>query len=353
MQNPILKGDKMLTRTLFSIILGISILGLIGFSQSAFAAPYILDNGPGDGTLNVGVDGFGAFGLASGSDTTDAFYDPVGGVGSSETTFESAIAIRTDLAMGTRDFLASGFIGSSGGLVNPTVTGSSTSGTSSFSNGGLDFTLEQTLSPTFTGPMQTGTVLTQTYTITSNVPFEIVRYLDGDLRFDGSLMDGGGRLILGDGTEVLFETDSATGSSDDTTFVGITGEGGIIPITNRYEIDSFDGLRSGIISGSDLDDIITGDTGDADEFIDAGNGYDVTLAIRNTFQPGTTVYVTKTIFGSGAPEDIVITPVGGNIIPIDSMALMISGFQSISFWVIPLGIISIVSGAYLTRRKWK
>ena len=343
----------MLARTLFSIIIGLSVLGLIGFSQSAFAAPYVLDNGPGDGTLNVGVDGFGAFGLSSGSDTTDAFYDPVGAVGSSATTFESAIAIRTDLAMGTRDFLASGFIGSSGGLANPIVIGTPTSGSSSFSNSGLSFTLEQTLTPTFTGPMQTGTVLTQTYTITSSVPFEIVRYLDGDLRFDGSLVDGGGRLILGDGTEVLFETDSATGSSTDTTFVGITGEGGIIPISNRYEIDQYDGLLDGIILGTDLDNIITGDSGDADEFIDAGNGYDVTLAIRNTFQPGTTVYVTKTIFGSGAPEDIVITPVGGTIIPIDSLALMISGFQSISLWMIPLGIISIASGAYLTRRQWK
>ena len=346
----------MLMRSLFSIILGIAILGLFGFSQSAFAAPYTLDNGPGDGTISVGVDGFGAFGLAIGTDSTNAFYDPVGATGPTETTFESAIAIRTDITTGARSFLASGFIGSSGGLTNPTVTGSLTSGSSTFSNSGLSFTLIQTLAPTFTGSSQTGTILTQTYTITSSVPFEIVRYIDGDLRFDGSLTDGGGRLILGDGTEVLFETDSATGSSSTTTFVGITGEGGTVLTSNRYEIDSFSGLRTRIISGTALDDSIKGDGGDADQFIDAGAGYDVTLALRNTFPSGTSVYVTKTLFGSGAPEDIqTSSPIGGTIIPIDATSLLIAGFEKNSFSL--LGALTLVGAVafgalyYTSKRK--
>jgi len=42
---------------------------------------------------------------------------------------------------------------------------------------------------------------------------DLVRYFDGDLGFDGSLIDGG-RLVA-NGTEILFETDSATGSADE------------------------------------------------------------------------------------------------------------------------------------------
>ena len=188
-------------------------------------------------------------------------------------------------------------------------------GASSFTFGGLSFALTQTLTPLLSGTTQTGSVLTQAYTITNpglaSSSFELIRYLDGDLLFDGSLVDGGGRLFLG-GTEVLFETDSATGTATSTTFVGITGEGGTTPVADRFEIDSYSGLRSRIVAGTALDDIVTGDGADADQFIDAGNGYDVTLALRNLFTlvPGASdVYSTRTIFGSGSPETVVVTPV--------------------------------------------
>jgi len=332
----------MYSRSLFSIILGISMLGLFGFSQSAFAAPYTLTNSPGDGTVTVGVDGFGAFGLAVGPDSTNARYDPVGVLGPTDTTFDTGTAIRMSTTSGTRQFLTSGIIGGSGSLTNPTVTGSSTSGTSSFSFGGLSFTLIQTLTPLLSGSSQTGSTLTQTYTITnpsgSPVSFELVRYLDGDLRFDGSLIDGGGRLIAPDGTEILFETDTAAGTGTSTTFVGITGNGGTAPASNRYEVDSYSGLSSRIIGGFALDDTITGDGADSDQFIDTGSGYDVTLALRNTFSLGSgasVVYVTKTIFGSGAPEDVGGNPVGGELLPIDTTALVIAGIQSGALWALP------------------
>lgn len=166
------------------------------------------------------------------------------------------------------------------------------------------------------GLTQSGTVLTQTYVITNTstaggrLSFELLRYLDGDLQFNGSISDGGGRLVAS-GAEILFETDSATGSSTSTTFIGITGEGGQVPATGRYEIDSFSGLRARIVNGTALDDLITGDGADADEFIDAGNGYDVTLALRNVFlldvgQSAT--YVTRTIFGNGTPDTVINVP---------------------------------------------
>jgi hypothetical protein len=283
---------------------------LCGSGGMAGAAPFILTNAPGDATVTVGVDGYGAFGSSVGGDSTDANYDPVGAIGVAGTTFESGVAIRFGAA-GPRSFLTSGDIGGSGGLVNPAVAGNATSATSSFTFGGLSFSLTQTLTPLLDGPTQTGSLLTQTYAITNTtggtLDFELLRYIDGDLQFDGSITDGGGRLVLPDGTEILFETDTAAGTATSTTFVGITATGGTIPGTNRYEVDSFAGLRDRIISGSGLDNTITGDGGDADQFIDTGSGYDVTLALRNLFSLGagaSTTYTTQTIFGTGAPEDI-------------------------------------------------
>ena len=281
------------------------------FAGSATAVPYTLANTPGDGSVTLGVDGYGTFGLAPGPNSTDATYDPVGASPpAAVTTFDSGVAIRIGTAA-TRSFLTSGSIGGSGGLVNPVVSGSLTSGSSSFTFGGLSFSLTQVLAPTFVGVVRTGSVLTQTYAITNPgaaaTSFEMLRYLDGDLRFDGSLIDGGGRLFTGSGTEVLFETDSATGTSTSTTFLGITGEGGTIPTTGRYEIDSFSGLRSRIIAGTALDDTVTGDGADADQFIDAGGGYDVTLALRNLFTlaaGASGTYVTRTFWGTGAPADV-------------------------------------------------
>ena len=150
----------MYSRTILLVILGVAMLGIFGFSQSAFAAPYVLSNGPGDGSLSVGVDGFGSFGSGIiGGDASDASYDPVGAGGPGDTTFQSAIAIRTGTS-GSRTFLSSGPIENSGNLANPPVTGTATSGTSSFSFDGLSFTLTQTLTPLFTGGSQTGTTLT-------------------------------------------------------------------------------------------------------------------------------------------------------------------------------------------------
>jgi hypothetical protein len=269
-------------------------------TTGAWAAPFTLTNGPGDGTVSVGVDGFGAFGSSLSADASDAIYDPVGAGAPAGTSFQSELAIRFGTA-GARTFLATP------GLANPSVTGSATSANSSFLFGGLSFQLQQTIVPLFSGGLLTGTELRQTYSIlnttASALSFEIVRYLDGDLLFDGSLTDGGGRLFSGP-TEILFETDSATGSSTSTTFVGITALGGTIPLANRYEIDSFSGLRSRIAAGNALSDGVAGDGADADQFIDAGNGYDVTLALRNEFSLGAgglTTYTTSTFFGSGAP----------------------------------------------------
>ena len=305
---------KIMNRELFSKTLKLVAVGttvaVSFYGTQVLAAPYTLNNGTGDGTLRVGVDGFGSFGSSVGSNATNAFYDPIGSQGPTNTSFESGLAIGFG---GQRTFLTSGDIGGSGSLTNPTVTGTSTLGQSSFSFNGLGFNLTQALSSIFTEGSQTGSLLTQTYSITnttsSDLNFDLVRYLDGDLQFDGSITDGGGRIDpIGGGTEILFETDSATGTADLSTFVGITGQGGTIPTSNRYEINGYSGLRSKIISGTSLNNTIAGDGADPDQFIDAGNGYDVTLALRNVFllAPGeTTSYTTQTAFGAGEPGQTV------------------------------------------------
>ncbi len=302
-KSPIPFASALSTAAVFSLIL------------SGSASALTLTNGPGDGTVSVGVDAFGSFGSAvGGSGTSNAFFDPVGVGAPAGTTFDSGIAIGFGAG---RTFMTSGSIGgSSGGSVTTAISGTTTTATSAFSFGRLAIELTQTLTAIFSGMTQTGSELTQVYKITnmsgSTSAFDVVRYIDGDLLFDGSLTDGGGRLFAGM-TEILFEIDSATGTADPTTFIGITGEGGTTPATGRYEIDSFSGLRSRTIAGTDPDDTITGDSGDADEFIDSGAGYDITMVLRSEFSlldGEMATYTTRTIFGEGAPG--AVTDPGGN-----------------------------------------
>jgi len=333
--------------TNYSIIFGIIILGLFGSSQIAFAAPFILNNGPGDGTVTVGVNGFGGFGSFNGPDASDAIFDPVADL-PAKTTLASAIAIRS--GPGVWSFLTSGSdMFGSGGLTNPTfdLGSTPTMAISSFSSNGLNFNLVQTLTKTFSG-----TTLTQTYTISnpndpnaiptpSPIDIDLLRYFDGDLFFDGSILDGGGRLVNLDGIEILFETDALGTSSTPSTFVGIITDEGTELTIDRFEINQFPTLGSNIVfGGNPLGNSVFNDGADLDEFIDTA--YDVSLALSNNgFSLGageSVVYVTKTVFGDGAPEDVEIDPpiefVGGIIFPIDTVALLIAGAQFNAFFIL-------------------
>ena len=286
------------------------------------AAAAVLVNGAGDAKVTVGVSNAGAFGTSTGvTGAGPATYDPVGAIGPASTTFESYVYFRVG-PTGARTNLSA--------LSALVMESSATSMTSTFSQSGLNFTLLQTLSDLISGGTQTGSLLTQTYSFTnttdSTLTFEFIRYIDGDLDFDGSLIDGGGRLVSG-GREILFETDSATGSADSATFLGIYNEGGA---STGFEIDSFSGLRGRIGAGNALDNLITGDGGDADEFIDAGNGYDVTLGLGRTFTlaaGASGTFTSGTIFGSGAPQDIVLPPPTNGAVPEPgTWAMMLLGF---------------------------
>ncbi len=280
----------------------------------------VLTTGTGDGNLTVEVDGYGSFGAAVGIGSDQgAIYDPIGPISAASTTFQSGVALRFG-SVGPRQFLTSGFIFGTSTLPSIPTTGSATSIVSNFSIDSLAIELTQTVSRLFNSAnVQTGSYLTQRYVITNTssapVNFELVRYIDGDLLFDGSLYDGGGRLLT-QGREFLFETDAGGGGETDTTFFGIDATGGTIPTSGRFELESYSTLGNSVASGAALNDTIWGDF-DGDGFIDAGAEYDVTLALRNVFTlaPGATAsYTTRTVFGSGQPdalpEDPVVSIVG-------------------------------------------
>ncbi len=284
-----------------------------GFMSGAAGAA-VLTIGSGDGSLTVDVDPFGR--------TFDAVYDPLSpSIGGASTIFDSYIAINSGPG-----FLP--FDEFSGAGVEATVLSSTpTSLVSEFSINFLTFQLTQTVFQNFdvdTGDL-IGATLQQQLSISNNaaVPnsFQLIRYLDGDLAFDGSIIDGGG-VIVQNGSRVLFEVDSVLGAggggdegggevivaqaaaTDDdiqTTFVGITAVGGTIPDSGSFQISSFSGLDFNIRNTGLLTDTIENDF-DGDGFID--EPYDVTLALKNAFvlAPGsTTGYTTQTIFGNSTP----------------------------------------------------
>ncbi|MDB9540082.1 Calx-beta domain-containing protein [Anabaenopsis arnoldii] len=277
-----------------------------------------IQTAPGDGGLEVTVDELGRFG-SSGVGGQAGVYDPVGSIGPASTTYLSFIAlgiIAGDGTTGQRIELALS-------QTNDEAFTSSTDTTanSAFTINGLQFQLEQIVQDSFNreGEVRTGARLDQVYSITNitdqPIRFDLVRYVDGDLNFDGSLIDGGGRIIQR-GVEIIFETDAGGTGETDTTFFGITGTGGTIPTTNRWEIDGYSSLRSNVLGGSNLQNIIVQGDSNSDGFVDRDSEYDLALALRNVFElaPGaSTTYITTTRFGSGEPEQLDITPPSGGV----------------------------------------
>jgi hypothetical protein len=290
---------------------------------SAPALADTLTNGTGDGKVSITVGGGGAFGSNAGSlDGGEAYYDPIGATPQGRSTYYSDVYFRIGDS-GVRSSL-----GSSSATVNAS---SATSLTSTFLNSGISFGLTQTVSNLTAGGVQAGSLLTQTYTFTNTSAttqdFEFVRYIDGDLYFNNSsLDDGGGRLVNGLGQEILFETDGALGTADTDTFLGIFNQGGT---PSNYQIQRYQTLQNLIIAGTALNNTVAGDGADADQFIDVGNAYDVTLALGSNFTlagGASGTFITYTIFGTGTPSDVVIPPPTTPAPEPAAWALMILGF---------------------------
>ncbi|MBW4616083.1 MAG: DUF4347 domain-containing protein [Desmonostoc vinosum HA7617-LM4] len=275
----------------------------VGFSATLATAP-------GDGGFKVKLDPYGSFGSTTSSAvSSDATYDPVGELKAGDTIYASAVAIRIG-DTGKRDALSfeDEILNETPALTNAIYTAiNPTDAQSKFTYKGLNFALDQRVSDQFTSGTRTGGQLIQTYTITNPgstaVNLELIRYLDGDLEFDGSDNDAGG-LLSQDGKQILFETDSGSSSTTPSTFVGITALGGN-SLPGSYEISRFSLLREQIYEGESLRNYITGDS-DGDQFVDSAP-YDITLALGRGFviNPGASVtYTTTTIFGDGQPIQV-------------------------------------------------
>jgi Putative Ig domain/Domain of unknown function (DUF4114)/Lipase (class 3) len=276
-----------------------------------------LNTDPSDGGLSIDVGGFGSFGSLI---SRNANYDPIGDSPESSTTYLSKIAIRVGGETSRT------FIGDIPGIADPIITYDPnnqpflvplTTTISTFNAKGLNFELTQKVSDLSQDQNRTGSNLEQTYKITNPngapISLELVRYFDGDLKFDGSIQDTGGRLTK-TGREIFFEKDSGDNvdAQSSTTFIGITAEGGSTNYPGRYEVGKYssshyDDVYGHITDGIDLNDQIEGDT-NGNGFIDT-DAYDVTSALSNKYviNPGETVtYTTNTIFGQGAPAAVVL-----------------------------------------------
>jgi hypothetical protein len=289
------------------MILRILIFVFISLSSIGFASDYkepyksnqlilgsgavaVWSVGTGEKSLSVNVSPYGVFG--SSTEGSDAFYWPVGKTSASGTVFESGIY-----------FSKFGFL-HEGGIQGATLPGisfessTSTSGISQFDINGFHFKLEQTLLPT-----DVGARLDQIYTITNNnaivESFDMIRHVDGDLYFDGTLLDTGAKGLIGN-LFSLYEFDAGDNPDSPTTYVGITVEGGD-PDT-AYRIASYrftdDILASGIAA---LSNVIDGDTnGDGI----TNSNYDITMSMGKRFtnvQPGATkVFKTSTYWGKSS-----------------------------------------------------
>ena len=264
-----------------------------------------IGTGAGDGSLNVQVTSTGAFGIGPFPTTTSAGapYDPIGAIAVGDTTLDSEVYFRSSTTTGARSTIDSLATNRS------TIRGTSSEANSTFDIGALHFVLTQTAEPVIdvATSQRVGSLLTQTYRITNTSPatsnFELARYLDGRLQFDTSVTDGGGRFVSTAGDEFLIETD-AGGLAATTNFVGITGKGGTIPSSNRFQIDGALALQTAIQAGQALSGQIVNDT-NADQSIDFN--YDVSLALRNTFSLvgyASATYTTHTLFGTGTPNQV-------------------------------------------------
>lgn len=269
-----------------------------------------LSIGSGDGSLSVIVN--------AGGDSQHGIYDPIGAIGAANTIFDSYIAI-SDFTGGGSGFLKlSDFVSSFSSI-------SDTQAISSFAIGSVDFTLTQTVSQNtdFDTGAITGATLNQSLSMTNTgadgASLALRRYFDGDLDFDGSLLDGGGVIDLG-GNRVLFETETLDGGGDgggdfdlptvtasigeaevQPTFVGVNAIGGTVPAGSGYEIADCCELDGRFLAGDPLTNTVHNDD-DGDGFIDTP--FDVTLALHNDYSiaaGATATYVSQTIFGNSVP----------------------------------------------------
>ncbi len=265
----------------------------------------ILSNGnpeTTDGALRVKVDGLGRFGSSDGFGDAATFNPPgataaAGTVYSSNVYLSSADKLLRDCGEDDDDDDDDGHR-----AVAREISRSPASLITQRTVGALRIDLDQQL-----GAITDGTsTLTQTYTLTntrsSARSFALVRHLDGDLRFDSSIFDGG--AVTGNG-EVLYEYDRSDDPTSPSTFVGISGALDSDAVPDRWTIQKFD-YRGDILSANGIpadDHGRVRNDANGDRIVDTA--FDVTLSQQwnASLAPGASVtFVTTTQFGRKPPN---------------------------------------------------
>lgn len=252
----------------------------------------LLTNGSGDGTATVSVDPYGAF--------DELTFDPVGEQAPAETTYESGLwfsgAGRAGQG-GNGGFLS---VDTISGPTQPSIAFQSvdaTKATSEFTVDGIRFQLVQEMLPSSDGTStfrQTYTLKNETGAATS---LDLLRHIDGDLQFDGSISDRAG---ISSDRQQVFEFDSGDDPNQPTTFVGIQMSGGT-DLGFRVAPYPFKGTLVNLGRAS------LGNTLSPDEDHDGltDSDFDVTMTQGRTFTlaaDASAQLVVETILGYAAPS---------------------------------------------------
>ena len=192
-----------------------------------------LSTGAGDRSLQVTVNAAGQ--------PTISLYDPVGAIGPTDPSFLFTGDITANFTGIAVDGGAFALLDAAGA----SLTGTTTDATSAFSQSSLDFSVVQQIEPLQDSNATTiGGLLTQTYGVTnptgSTVTLEFLRgthYHSGDFTNTG-FQSAGGRIVDGNGVEILLQS-TLFGDVDTVgTLIGITSLSGDPVPTDRFLIDS-------------------------------------------------------------------------------------------------------------------
>ncbi len=268
-----------------------------------------------DGALTVGVDALGAFGTSV--TVSDARWNPLGPLDEAGTVYSSNIYLQN-----LGDLLSDCTFGDF-----EVISQSPTELVTRTDLGDLVIELTQTAAAT-----TEGAALTQTYTISNvsatDITTSVVRHLDGDLDFDGTLIDGGAAVLDG---SVLYEFDSSDDPNDPSTFVGISGSLAGESVPDRWAIQEFD-YRPTITSNGGIpaiDDAVVYHDNDADRIVDTP--YDVTLSQQWDFTVAagaSSEFVTVTTFGEQTPNWPPVADPGGPYVVDEGSTVLLDGSGS-------------------------
>ncbi|MCZ3389078.1 MAG: Ig-like domain-containing protein [Actinomycetia bacterium] len=222
------------------------------------------DPGTTDGALSVKVDGLGTFGSSAGTGG-DAFFNPSGPRTSAATVFTSNLYLKS-----ANQLLGDCFDGVPVTVLEQTDTTFKTQR----DFGSLTLTLTQAISAGADSAS-----LSQQYVWTNNgtttTPITVLRHVDGDLYFDGTLTDGG--AATQNGTR-LYEYDQGDNPNAPSTYVGIEGalDGDATP--SRWTIQRYN-YRPTIVGNQGIPGTDNGLVhNDANNDLIVDSPYDVTLS---------------------------------------------------------------------------